>query len=99
MKVFSRHHWRGYVLDEIIYWSEVDEKSDIILSEEMSGDVCSSSLAFQERWAGRLNDYVVLLGDLEDSLICEVVADFLHYALELMAVSGYGSLSGCRSLR
>ena len=64
----------------------------------MSGDVCSLSLASQKRWTDRLNNYVVLLGDFEDSLICEVVTDFLHYSLELVAVPGYGNLSGYGSL-
>ena len=97
IKVVSRHHWRGYVFDEIIDWSEVDEKSDIVHGEKMGGDVCSLSLASQ-KWTDRLNDYVVLLGDFEDSLICEVITDLLHYPLELVAVPGYGNLSSCGSL-
>ena len=98
IKVVSHHHWRGYIFDEIIDWSKVDEKSDIILGEKMSGDVCSLSLASQEQGTDRLYDYVVLLGYFKDSLVCEIITDLLHYSLEFMAVSGNGNLSGCGSL-
>ena len=86
------------ILDVLVDGVEVHDKSTIVLRELVKWFVSSTSLSGQERRTNGLYLDSVLLGDPEDTLCCEVIAEFLHYTFEAVVVTGYVDLSSLRSL-
>ena len=76
----------------------VDEKSAVILLQQMLGYVSSTPFMFQECGADRLYTDIVFLRNLEYTLLCKVFTDLLHQAFEVMIIIGDGYFLGCGSL-
>ena len=71
-------HCRRDILDEIVDGTVVDEKSTVILCQHVFGDISSVPFAFKEGWTYGLCADVVLLRDLEHTLVGKVITNLLH---------------------
>ena len=71
----------------VVDWAEVDNKSDIILGEEMVGFAFGLGFTAKEAWADVLDVNLEVLGYAKYVLLGKFVANLLVQLLQVVAVA------------